>query len=125
MSLLDMALSAANAVNPSVMVTLYAYSGFTQNPGGPRTPTYNQSTIPAQVQELTTNQLKHMYDLNIGGLLHNIWSNTTLHSVDRTAGLGGDCIGMADGTFWLVVHIKEQFTDGWCSAVIQKVTALP
>ncbi len=126
MSLLDLANGVISSLNPSVSVTLYQYSGCTQAPGGPRTPTYNVITnVSAQVQELTANEIKHMDDLNMGGLLHNIWCDTVLHALDRTSQLGGDCIGMADGTYWLVVRIKEQFTDGWCSATIQKVTALP
>jgi hypothetical protein len=56
-------------------------------------------------------------------LLHNIWCAATLHASDRASKIGGDHIVMADGTDWLVVHVKEQFTDGWCSAVIQKQTS--
>jgi hypothetical protein len=125
MSLLDLALGVVGALNSNVSVTLYTYAGFTQSPGGPRLPLYTVSTVSAQVQELSTYQLKHMDELNVGGLLHNIWADTTLHSVDRVQGLGGDIIGMADGTWWLVVHVKEQFTDGWCAAVMQKQTKGP
>jgi len=120
MNLHGIASGAIGSVNPSQKVALKASTGYTTAAGGKQSPTYaSVVNIDAQVQELTSDQLRHVNGLGIDGILRKLWVNGTLHAVDRAQSLGGDMVTLADGTIWLVVHILEQFPD-WCSAAIQK-----
>ena len=112
---------AVGAVNPRMLISYSACTSIiTVTPGGPRTPTYLPATnITAQVQELTTGDLKHVDDLNMSGLKRKLWSSQIMNGIDRAAGLGGDKVVLPDGTTWLVVQILEKFPD-WNSVVIVK-----
>ena len=109
------------AINPTMLISYSACTSIiTAAPGGPRTPTYLPAIqVVAQVQELTANDLKHLNDLNVSGLLRKLWSSQIMHGIDRAAGLGGDKVVLPDGTTWLVVQILEQFQD-WNSVAIRK-----
>ena len=124
MSLHDLASSVIGSVNPTMSCQWYPYAGTTTVAGGTRTPSYNGPfTVNVQVQQLTASDLAHVNDMNTSTITRKVWCNTTLHGIDRAAGLGGDKLVLPDGTFWLVVQIIETWTD-WCSAVITKQVAL-
>jgi hypothetical protein len=121
MNLHGIASGAVGSVNPRIVISYSACTPtITATPGGPRTPTYLAAVnVVAQVQELTTDDLKHLNDLNVSGIMRKLWSNQLMFGVDRAAGLGGDKVVLPDGTTWLVVRPIEQFPD-WNSVAIRK-----
>lgn len=92
--------------------TLYASAGSTTNADGSRTPAYAAPvTISAQVQQLTTFNLRQLEGLNLQGVTHKIYFSGQAQGVVRVLAKGGDLIAMADGTIWLVATVFEQWPD--------------
>ena len=103
---------AIGAVNPFASATLYASAGSTTNADGSRTPAYAAPvTINAQVQQLTTFNLRQLEGLNLQGVTHKIYFSGHAQGVVRVLAKGGDLIAMADGTIWLVATVFEQWPD--------------
>ena len=123
MSLHDLASSVTSSINPMMQCQWYQSTGMTTAVGGKQTPTYAQvAQVLAQVQQLTSADLKHTNNMNMSGITRKIWCNEILTGIDRAAGLGGDQIILPDGTVWLVVTVIETWQD-WCSALMQKQVA--
>ena len=120
MSLHDDVSGVFGSINPNQPIIVQNSTGFTTAPGGTRTPTYGAPVnTEGQVQDLSGEELKHLNDLHLSGILAKIWTSQPLSSVDRASGRGGDLVTLADGTVWLVVRMLESWAD-WCAAVIQK-----
>lgn len=122
MDLHSMASGLVSTVNPMIDVVIQRCTGYTTNDAGVSTPTYaSPETVSAQVQSLGDAALQQMEDLNIGGVLRQIFVTGTLQSVDRSTGVGGDLVTFG-GNDWLVVHVLGQWPD-WVKAVLQKQVA--
>lgn len=118
MDLRGIANAASNTVNPNVIVTVLASTGATQSaPGMRRTPTYAAPvTGPAQIQELTSQDLKQMDGLNIQGITQAIYLRGVLAGVIRPNSTGGDLVQF-NGQTWLVVKVLENWPL-WTKAAI-------
>jgi hypothetical protein len=102
-----------SAVNQNRRATLQISSGYTTNPDGSRTPQYsNPIMVTAQIQALTTHDLRHLEGLNIQGSQRSIYLNGALNGAQRPSALGGDLITIYDGTLWLTTAVLEQW-DSW------------
>jgi hypothetical protein len=124
MSLHDLVANIICAVNPMMTCQLYVSTGSTPVAGAKSTPTFAPFVdVIAQVQQMTTEDLKHMAEMGMSGITRKVWCDTVLHGIDRAAGLGGDKLILPDGTIWLVVAVPEVWPD-WCSALLQKQVAL-
>ena len=103
---------AVGTINPPVLCTLAASTGYTTAADGTRVPTYSTTAnVPAQIQALTYTDLMKMGGLNIEGIRRAIYLNGNIEGVDRAAIKGGDLITEPDGTVWLVAMVLEAWPD--------------
>lgn len=105
------------AVNPFLLGTIKASTGYTTAADGSRTPTYSTTAnVPMQVQALAAKDLAHLDSLNIEGVTRKVWVNGSVEGVNRATGKGGDLL-IFGGRTWLATLIFETWdADGpWCS----------
>jgi hypothetical protein len=100
------------AVNPHQRATLQLSTGYTTNTDFSRSPTYGTPIIvTAQVQSLSTQDLRHLEGLNIQGSERGIYITGILNAAQRPSAVGGDLVTLRDGTIWLTVAVIEQWPD--------------
>jgi hypothetical protein len=77
-------------------------------------------SILAQIQPLSTGDLRHMDALNLQGSHRALYMNGQLNGAVRIALKGGDMVTLPDGTVWLVTQGMEPFysSAGWTKAII-------
>lgn len=115
MNLHQVVAGAIAAVNPHqpAIIQLSTGPGPTAPDGG-RVPTYaDPIQITAQVQSLTTQDLRHLEGLNIQGSQRTIYLNGNINAISRVNMLGGDLITIQDGSIWLTTAVIEAWPD-WC-----------
>lgn len=78
------------------------------------------ASIIAQVQPLSSRDLRQVEGLNLQGTVKALYVNGPLLGVVRPAVKGGDMITLPNGSVWLVTLPLEQWNDtaGWSKAVI-------
>lgn len=107
-----------SAVNPQIQVIIRVSTGNITNPDGTRTPKYaSPVVVTAQVQELSTKDLRQTEGLNLGGVSRAFYTNGRVDATVRVLLKGGDVIVLPDGTVWLVVAVPETWPD-WSKAII-------
>lgn len=117
MNLHAIASGAIGAVNPQVSIVVLQSIGYTTNPDSTRTPTYAPPvTICAQVQELTSTDLRKLDGLNLQGEHRAVYLNGAVAGIVRSAGKGGDLMKFF-GQTWLVTQIMETWPN-WCKCVV-------
>ena len=117
MNLHAIASGAISAVNPQVAIVVLQSTGSTTNPDSTRTPTYaDPVTVCAQVQELTSTDLRKLDGLNLQGEHRAVYLNGAVAGVVRSAGKGGDLMKFF-GQTWLVTQVMEKWP-GWCKAIV-------
>jgi hypothetical protein len=116
---------AINAVNHDKLIPWLASQGpINDRTTGIDTPTYAPvKNIWAQIQPLSTDQLAHMEQLNIQGVLRHVYMKGAVASAVRADGTGGDLLQfpeVCDGPqrTWLVVLVNEQW-DSWCRVTVK------
>ncbi len=126
MNLRGIANQVSQVVNPNEVVTVLMSTGFTVGTGAKQVPTYDAVTdVPAQIQALDNQELKHLDSLNIQGDIKAIYLYPSLAGVVRPSQKGGDIVRRS-GQFagdWLVVKVLEEWTQ-WtkCAIVLQEPT---
>jgi hypothetical protein len=108
-----------SAVNPQqpADVLLSIGPGPTQ-PDGSRTPAYaDPFTVSAQIQPISTGDLRKLDALNIQGVNQKIYINGALRGLQRINQLGGDLVVLKTGETYLVKAVLEQWPD-WVSAAV-------
>lgn len=121
-NLQNIANAAISAVNPNVTATLFASAGNTII-NFKQVPAYNAATISAQVQPISSGDIRQLDSLNIQGAQKAIWINGTALAIDRVKQIGGDLIVFPDGTLpegntWLVLASIEQWGATWCKVAL-------
>src|ERR1700724_2340004 len=100
------AIAAVNPHQPAIF-QLSTGPGPT-NPDGSRLATYSDPiTVTAQVQALTTQDLRHLEGLNIQGSQRTIYLSGMVNAAQRVSMLGGDLVTLQDGTIWLTTAVIE------------------
>ena len=95
---------AIGSVNHHEMVTIYRCNG-TTNTAGVVSVTYTPSDILAQVQAPNAGDLK---------LFDNLADAKHVKKFNRHEETAGDIIERADGSFWLIDMIRDDFSpEGW------------
>jgi hypothetical protein len=118
MDLRSLANSVTDTVNPNILVTVKASTGYAIGSGLKQVPSYAAPVTGfAQVQALIQADLKHLDDLNIQGATHSIILRGNLNAVVRTNSKGGDLVTI-DGETWLTVAVLEQWPL-WTRAALQ------
>lgn len=123
MNLQAIANGAITAINPNFPAILYASAGSTVVNFNP-VPAYNPANVAAQVQPLSSGDIRQLDALNIQGASKAIYINGTALAIDRIKNLGGDLIVFADGLLpegntWLVVASLEQWGRTWCKVAVE------
>ncbi len=114
-----------NTVNRDQLVPWLSSQGaINDNATGIATPTYaTVQNIWCQVQPLPTDELAHMDQLNIQGVLRQVFMKGAVASAVRSDGTGGDLLQfpeVCDGPLrtWLVMQVMEQWPS-WCLVVVR------
>ena len=115
--------SVTRAVNPNFKATLWISTGNSVI-NYVQTPTYNKVPVRAQVQPLTTGDLKLLDALNIQGAQKTIFLNGAALALVRVKKRGGDLIVFANNTLpegntWLILANLEQWGGStWCKVAV-------
>ncbi|MBI1213625.1 MAG: hypothetical protein GC190_19375 [Alphaproteobacteria bacterium] len=118
MNLHDAVSGAISAVNPPETVSWVQSTGYTIAPTGKQVPQYADPVdLSAQVQPLSTKDLRQIEGLNLQGTLCKAYFYGEIDAIIRGASKGGDLITRPDGTRWLVTTVLEQWPD-WCAVVL-------
>ena len=74
----------------------------------------------AQVQAMTTHDLRQLDGLNLQGSYKSIYINGGIRGAVRIKARGGDLLTLPDGTQWLVTKVLEPWdlTAGWTKALV-------
>jgi hypothetical protein len=112
------------AVNPLQPAAIYLSTGpGPTQPDGTRVPTYaDPVTVSAQIQPISTGDLRKLDALNIQGVSQKVYINGILRGLQRINALGGDLVVLDTGETYLVKAVLEQWAAGnimWvCVAVV-------
>jgi hypothetical protein len=119
-------------VNPDQQVQWLKYQGYSTDATLKSTAAYaTAQTLWAQVQPLPTDELAHLENLNIQGVLRQVYLRGAIASAVREDGTGGDVLQfpeIAGGAVrtWLVMVVAEQWNEGyqgaaaaWCRVIVR------
>lgn len=115
---------AINAVNPDMLITWLASTGYTTDTGGKPTPTYTVTAdVQAQVQAVTGPHLKHEAFVAQQGVKRVVYLFGNKQGMNRPDAKGGDLLVFPENrgganVLWLVTHVLETWNPdatGWCS----------
>ena len=122
MNLHQMVSGAIGIVNPFITVEILRSTGSTANPDGSRTPIYEMLSGPAQVQDMSTDDLRLLSDagFNIQGIHKAIYLNGAWAGIVRADATGGDIFRFS-GYEWLVTVVPEQWPD-WTKVMVTMQT---
>ena len=104
---------AIGSVNHHEMVTIYRCTG-TTNTAGVMHVTYTPSDIMAQVQAPNAGDLKLFDNLADARHVKKFYINASAATINRHEETAGDIIERADGSYWLIDMIRDDFSpEGW------------
>src|SRR6267378_4184572 len=85
--------AAIQAVNPDILGTFYASTGFVINAQKKQVPSYAAGvTAPLQVQAVSARELQHLENLNVQGVLRSVHMYGDTQGVVRVNQQGGDLL---------------------------------
>lgn len=116
MNLRQIANRMTRAINPNLSAEIYRSAGEVTAEDGSVTPSYDDMII-MQVQKQAVNQddLKHIENQNIQGMLVSIYTNGNWCGMNRKKDQGGDLFVIGNDT-WLVLAVPEIWPD-WTHAI--------
>jgi hypothetical protein len=121
---------AINSVNHDKLIPWLASTGAIRDrTTGKATPTFAPvQSIWAQIQPLSTDELAHMENLNIQGVLRQVYMKGAVASAVREDGTGGDLLQFPEVPWgpertWLVMRVEEQWPS-WCKVVVRMTNAM-
>jgi hypothetical protein len=124
MNLAEIANGAIVAVNPNVPATLKSSTGYAVDANHRQVPSYTDVAVQAQVQPLTSGDLRQLDALNIQGAQKAIYMNGAALGIVRVKNRGGDLVVFPAGTLpegntWLVLASLEQWEGAtWCKVAV-------
>lgn len=116
MNLHQLASGAIGIVNPFREVTIKRSTGYVTNADGSRASTYATLSGPAQIQDLSTDDLRQFEGLNLQGSHKVVYLNGSWAGAVRSASTGGD-VFLFDDCEWLVTTVAEQWPD-WAKVIV-------
>lgn len=119
MNLHDIAGPVIGVINPPVKFTVKRSEGYTTAADGTRTPYYRSYDLMVQLQSMSSKELQHMNNMNIGGTMRKAYLDGVWQAVDRRTGGGGDLFIDEDGDTWLVASVMEAWP-AWTAVVLVK-----
>jgi hypothetical protein len=121
-----------NAVNKDKLIQWLASTGpINDRTTGISTPTYAPvQGIWAQIQPVPTDQLAHLDNLNIQGVLRQLYMKGAVASAVRADGTGGDLLLFPEVPWpgaplreWLVMQVPEQWPS-FCKVIVRMQNGL-
>ncbi len=117
MNLHEVVAGAIGSVNRHEMITLWRCTGVS-NVKGVITPAYEKSTVRAQIQRPSAADLELNERVAKAPQSIKVWLTAPADTINRVDQSAGDIIQRADGTYWLIVAIRESYaTEGWLSVL--------
>jgi hypothetical protein len=117
MDLRGIANGAIQPINGNILVTWTRPDGtFLTDAAGHRTANVTTSTVAAQVQALSANDLQHIDGLNIQGIKRAVYLYGDVQGIVRSDQKGGDILTFS-GHDWRVVQVLETWHQ-WCKVVV-------
>lgn len=105
------------SVNKHEAIEVYRNTG-TQNIKGKIVATYSKSEQVAQIQAPTESDLKLSERLASAEHRIKVYTDSPIGTINRIKESAGDMIKRADGTYWLVVGVTDDFNgEGWQCAL--------
>jgi phage terminase large subunit-like protein len=99
------------------MVTIYRCNGTTNN-AGVVSVTYTPQDVMAQVQAPNAGDLKLFDNLADARHVKKFYLNASAHTINRHEETAGDIIERADGSYWLIDMIRDDFSpEGWLCVI--------
>lgn len=122
MNLLNAARGLTNPFNAILMVEWVRSTGYTTDASGHRTPTTEARWVKAQVQNLSSEEIRHSDMLNLMGIQRTVYLHDPAAGTIRASKKGGDILKFADcpdGTIneWLVTEVVERW-DNWTRVLV-------
>ena len=121
MNLHQIVYGAIGSVNRHEMVTLYRCTG-TANVGGVVSVTYAKADIMAQVQAPSAADLRLFDRLADAKHVKRFYIDAPASTINRQEETAGDIFERADGSYWLINMVRDDFSpEGWlcCIATLQ------
>ena len=115
------AAAATRVVSAPTQAALWMSAGSDRLPSGSRVPKFDLAWGVVDVQGVRANLLQHVAELNITGVLRQVWLRGDWQSAVRAAVKGGDLF-VFGGFEWKVVLVAETWQD-WCSVVVTQTRA--
>ena len=108
--------------NKNVQINWIQSTGYTTNAAGKRTPTSLTLTVDAQVQALSTSDLKHIDGLNITDVMRSVYMYGNAAGVVRADQIGGDILVFPEvpggnNKNWLITQVIETW-DTWSHVIV-------
>jgi hypothetical protein len=123
--------SVTRVINANIPATLFISIGSTVI-NFKQVPAYNQAGVLAQVQPLSSKDVRLLDALNIQGAEKAVYLNGTALAIDRVLQLGGDLLVFPDGmvpegTTWKILASLEQWGTTWCKVglILQDDVLMP
>lgn len=122
--------TATRIINPNFPATLKVSTGFTVV-NHAQVPDYADAAVIAQVQPLSSRDVRQLDSLNIQGAEKVIFLNGAALAIVRVKQLGGDLVVFAPGTLpegntWKILASLEQWGGGtWCKVAVVLQDDLP
>lgn len=123
MNLQAFTIGVISAVNPQTAANLYFSTGpGPTQPDGSQQPGYSSPTfISAQVQPMSSGDVRKLDALNIQPVNEKIYITGSLSGVERLSQKGGDLVVLENGATYLVVAVLEDWNSaGWCSVAVKE-----
>lgn len=113
MNLHEIVRGVISAVNPDSKITILKCVGFEHQRGGINTPIYETIQTTAQVQPVSSDDLKFENNYYSSSSYRNFYMNGIYNGLNRRDGTGGDKI-IWDGKTWFIDSNPEPWnTAGW------------
>lgn len=109
--------SVTRVINANVGGTLFISTGNVIGDDHVQVPSYEQTPVIAQVQPLSSKDVRQIDALNIQGVEKAVYLNGTALAIVRVLQLGGDLIVLSnqpEGTTWKILVSLEQWGKTWC-----------
>lgn len=122
MNLHGLVRSAINTVNPDQLITLKRSNGYITDKAGKQIPQYETLKGMAQIQAMSSSDLRHTDNLNIQGTMRAVYLQGNWCGVVRADQKGGDILefGQTPNSpvqTWKVVSVVETWPD-WSKVIV-------
>lgn len=117
MNLHNLVSGLIGTVNPFIDVQMKVFVSESEDDSGKMVKVYAESTVNGQLQALSNDDLRHVDNLNITGIVKKFYVNGSFNGINRPRKTGGDFLIIGDET-WMILQVLEEWPD-WCSFVIQ------